>query len=59
MKKSDQQKIVKQLSSCLTEKFNGFSIIRLEYEKKLRRNFEPLGFIYKPTKDIEIEPLLF
>ena len=35
MKKPDQQKIKKQLSSCLTEKFNGFTIIRSEYEKKL------------------------
>ena len=59
MKKTDQQKIVKQLSSCLIEKFNGFSIIRLEYEKKVRRNFEPLDIIYKPTKNIEIEPLCY
>ena len=59
MKKPDQQKIVKQLSSCLTEKFNGFTIIRSEYEKKIRRNFEPIDIIYKPTKDITIEPLCY
>ena len=56
MKKPDQQKIVKQLSSCLTEKYNGFTVIRIEYEKKVRKNFEPLDIIYKPTKDLETEP---
>ena len=39
LKKPDEQKIVKQLSSCLTEKFNGFAIIRAEYEKKVRKEF--------------------
>ena len=50
---------MKQLSSCLIEKFNGFSIIHPEYEKKVRRNFEPLDIIYKPTKNKEIEPLCY
>ena len=59
MKKPDQQKIKKQLSSCLTEKFNGFTIIRSEYEKKIRPNFEPVDIIYKPTKDIMVEPLCY
>ena len=36
MKKPDQQKIVKQLSSCLIEKYNGFTVICIEYEKKER-----------------------
>ena len=27
MKKSDQQKIVGQLSSCLIEKYNGFTVV--------------------------------
>ena len=34
MRKPDQQKSVKQLSSCLIEKYNGFTVIRIEYEKK-------------------------
>ena len=50
MKKPDQQKIVKQLSSCLIEKYNGFTVIRIEYEKKERK---------KPTKDLETEPLCY
>ena len=59
MKKLDQQKMVKQLSSCLTEKYNGFTVIRIEHEKKERKNFEPLDIIYKPTKHLEIEPLFY
>ena len=59
LKKPDEQKIVKQLSSCLTEKFNGFSIIRAEYEKKVRKEFSPIDIIYKPTRNIEIEPLCY
>ena len=59
MKKLDQQKMVKQLSSCLIEKYNGFRVIRIEHEKKKRKNFEPLDIIYKPTKHLEIEPLFY
>ena len=59
MKKPDQQKIVKQLSSCLIEKYNGFTVIRIEYEKKERKNFELLDIIYKPTKDLQTEPLCY
>ena len=59
MKKPDRQKIVKQLSSCLIEKYNGFTVIRIAYEKKERKNFEPLDIIYKPTKDLETEPLYY
>ena len=59
MKKPDQQKIVKQLSSCLIEKYNGFTVIRIEYEKKERKNFEPIYIIYKLTKDLETEPLCY
>ena len=59
LKKPDEQKIVKQLSSCITERFNGFTIIRSEYAKKVRREFSPIDIIYKPSKNIEIEPLCY
>ena len=59
MKKPDEQKVVRQLSSCLIEKYNGFTVIRIEYDKKERKNFEPLDIIYKPTKRLEIEPLCY
>ena len=59
MKKGDEQKIVRQLSSCLIEKYNGFTVICIEYDKKERKNFEPLDIIYKPIKKLEIEPLCY
>ena len=59
MKKPDEQKIVWQLCSCLIEKYNGFTVIRIEYDKKERKNFERLDIIYKPTKKLEIELLCY
>ena len=59
MKDKNQQKIVRQLSSCLIEKYNGFTIISIEYQKKQRKNFKALDIIYKPTKHVEIEPLCY
>ena len=47
------------MSSCITERFNGFTIIRSEYAKKVRREFSPIDIIYKPSKNIEIEPLCY
>ena len=38
VKSKDNQKIVRQLSSCLIEKFNGFTIISIEHEKKTKKN---------------------
>ena len=34
MKEKNQQKIIRQLSSCLIEKYNGFTIISIDYKKK-------------------------
>ena len=30
-----------------------------KYEKKERKNFEPIDIIYKPTKDLETEPVCY
>ena len=59
MKKSNQQKTIRQLSSCLIEKYNDFTVISIEYQKKERKKFKVIDIIYKPTKNIEIEPLCF
>ena len=59
MKDKTKQKIVKQLPSCLIEKYSGFTIISIEYQKKQRKLFKPIDIIYKPTKPIEIEPLCY
>ena len=58
MRKPDQQKIVKQLATCLIEKYNGFTVICIEYGKKERKNFEPLDIIYKPTKKLKNRTIL-
>ena len=58
-KDKSQQKIVRQLSSCLTEKYSSFTIISIENQKKQRKLFKPIDIIYKPTKNIEIEPVCY
>ena len=55
-KDKSKQKIVRQLSSCLIEKFSGFTIISIENQKNQRKLFKPIDTIYKPTKNIAIEP---
>ena len=57
MKEPKRQNIVRQLSSCLMEKYNGFQVISIEYARKQRKKVKPFNIIYKPTKHIEIEPL--
>ena len=59
VKDKSEQKIIRQLSSCLIEKYSGFTQISIEYGKKQRKLFKPIDIIYKPTKRIEIEPLCF
>ena len=43
----------------MTEKYSGFTVISIEYKKKQRKLFKPIDIIYKPTKDIEVEPLCY
>ena len=59
LKDRNQQKIVRQLSSCLIEKYNGFTGISIEYQKKQRKNFKVIDIIYKHTKHVEIESLCY
>ena len=59
MKKPKKQNIVRQSSSCLMEKYNGFQVISIEYARKQRKGFKPINIIYKQTKRIEIEPLCY
>ena len=57
MKDKKKREIIRQLSSCLIEKYSRFTIISIEYQKKQRKLFKPIDVIHKPTKHIEIEPL--
>ena len=48
------------MSSCLIEKYNGFTIISIEYKKRnKKKNFKVIDIIYKPTKNVETEPLCY
>ena len=53
LKNPKKQTIVRQLSSCINEKYNGFHMISIEYSKKLRKKFELIDIIYKPVKSVD------
>ena len=59
VKDKNKQKTVRQLSSCLIEKYSGFRVISIDFERKQRKLFKPIDIIYKPTKSTEIEPLCY
>ena len=50
LKDSSQQKIIRQLSRCIQEKFDGINIICVEYNKKFRKKFKPINVIYKTVR---------
>ena len=43
----------------MIEKYWGFTIISIENQKKQSKLFKPIDVIYKPTKNIEIEPVCY
>ena len=53
LKNPKKQNIVRQLSSCINEKYNGFHVISIQYSKKLRKKFKPIDIIYRPVKSLE------
>ena len=36
-----RKNIIRELSSCIFEKFNDFNIVRLEFDRKLRQKITP------------------
>ena len=50
---AEKKNIIRELSTCITERFNGFNIVRIEFDHKIRRNFLPIDIIYKPVKKEE------
>ena len=54
-----EQKIVREILSCITEEYNGFQTISIEFVRKERKKFKPMDIIYKPTKNPEISPLSY
>ena len=46
LKNPNKQSIVRQLSSCINEKYNGFHVISIKYNKKLRKKIiKPIDII--------------
>ena len=46
---------MRQLSSCVNEKYKGFHVISIEYKKKLRKNIKPIDIIWRPKNLITFE----
>ena len=46
----ERKNVIRELSSCIFEKFNGFNIVRLEFDRKLRQKMSLIDIIYKPVK---------
>ena len=59
MKDPKKENIVRQISSCLTKKYNGFQAISIEFARKERKKFKPIDIISKSTKNPEISPLYY
>ena len=47
----DKKNIIREISSCVKEKFNGFIIVRVDFDHEIQRNFTPIDIIYKPVKN--------
>ena len=47
---SENKNLIRDLSACIIEKFNGFNIVRIEFDRKLRQKMSPIDIIYKPVK---------
>ena len=46
----EQKRIVNEVSSCVIERFNGFTLVRLEFDNEIKRDFNPVDIIYQPVK---------
>ena len=46
----DKKNVIRDLSSCITKKYNGFHIVRMEYAKKLLQKICHIDIIYKPVR---------
>ena len=58
MKEPGKQNVVRQLSSCLIEKYNGFQVISIEFDRK-KKKIKPIYIIYKTNQTARNWPNLF
>ena len=47
---SKRKNLIRDLSGCIIEKFNGFNIVRIEFDRKLRQKMSLIDIIYKSVK---------
>ena len=52
-KTSKNKSITREVSSCVKQKFNGFNVLSIEYDKKIRKKFVSIDIIYKPVKKVD------
>ena len=53
---SQKKKVMRDLLTCITERFNGFNIVKLELDRELRREIYPIDILYKPVrKQVNVE----
>ena len=48
--RKDNKKVLRDISACVTEKFNGFLIIRIDFDKEIQKDFTPIDIVYTPVK---------
>ena len=49
----EKNELLKEISSCVEQRFNGFHIICHELDKKQKRDIESIDIIYKSVKNIK------
>ena len=51
MKIMKKKEIIRKVSSCIKEKFNGFTFAQINLAKNQKQDFIPINIIYKPVKN--------
>ena len=59
MKEPKKQNIIRKISSCINEKYNGCQSASIEFTWKERKNFKPIDIIYIPTENPEFSSLCY
>ena len=47
----DKNKMKRELSSCIIQKFNGYELLRNNLNSFEKKDFIPLDIVYEPTLD--------
>ena len=50
MKIMKKKKVIRTVSSCIKEKFNGFPFAQVNLAKNQKQDLIPINIVYKPVK---------